>query len=195
MDDSPAQIKRKTKETDITLTFEAVAAIPGLDGSSGVGFLDHMLNSACVHGKFRVTLRMSGDLAVDPHHSTEDIGIVLGMAVAAYLGDKAGIRRFAHSLVPMDESLAMCAVDVSGRGCLVYDAAFTGERIGELDVQSIREFFQGFANNAGVTLHLRLKYGENDHHRAEAMFKAFGRAFGEAIQKIGGGIPSTKGTL
>jgi len=186
---------RKTKETEITVTID-------LDGAgkaqidTGVGFFDHMLTALAVHGGFDISVKCSGDLAVDAHHSVEDVGIVLGQAFGEALGGKEGIARYGFYLLPMDEALARCVLDLSGRAYFVWDAAFSAERIGELDTQMIPEFFRAFAMNAGVTLHLSLLYGENDHHGAEALFKAFAHALRLAVARTGAGAPlSTKGAL
>ncbi|MDR1798000.1 MAG: imidazoleglycerol-phosphate dehydratase HisB [Clostridiales Family XIII bacterium] len=189
-----AEVARKTKETDI-----AVAIC--LDGSgqaeidTGVGFFDHMLTALAVHGGFDLSVKCGGDLEVDAHHSVEDVGIVLGQAFAKALGGKEGIARYGFFLLPMDEALAQCSLDLSGRAYFVWDAAFTADKVGELDTQMIPEFFRAFAVNAGVTLHLNLLYGENDHHRAEALFKAFAHALRMAVRQAGGGLLTTKGTI
>ncbi|MDR1815208.1 MAG: imidazoleglycerol-phosphate dehydratase HisB [Clostridiales Family XIII bacterium] len=192
-----AEIERKTKETEITVAID-------LDGSgradieTGVGFFDHMLTAVAVHGGFDLSVRCGGDLDVDAHHSVEDVGIVLGQAFAQALGDKAGIARYGSFLLPMDEALAQCAVDLSGRAYFVWDAAFTADKIGELDTQMVPEFFRAFAVNAKATLHLNLLYGENDHHRAEALFKAFAHALRIAVARAGADaapVLSTKGSL
>ena len=192
-----AQISRTTAETAITLSLS-------LDGSgisdvqSGVGFLDHMLTLFAKHGRFDLTLRCKGDTNVDDHHSAEDIGIALGEAVSAALGDKRGITRYGSVLLPMDESLVLCAIDLSGRSCLRYNAQIPSQKIGTFDTELIQEFFLAFTRKAGVTLHLRQLDGENSHHIAEAMFKAFGRALSQAVRidpLYAGEIPSTKGVL
>ena len=191
------QIERKTAETDVRLTLS-------LDGAgraqidTGVGFLDHMLTLFAAHGRFDLTVRCAGDTQVDGHHSVEDIGIALGDAVAQALGEKRGIRRYGSMLLPMDEALVLCAVDLSGRSCLRMQAAFPSQKIGTFDTELVEEFFTAFARRAGVTLHLRQLDGTNSHHIAEAMFKAFGRALSEAVSldaRLAGEIPSTKGAL
>lgn len=191
------QIERKTAETDVRLTLS-------LDGAgraqidTGVGFLDHMLTLFAAHGRFDLTVRCAGDTQVDDHHSVEDIGIALGDAVAQALGEKRGIRRYGSMLLPMDEALVLCAVDLSGRSCLRMQAAFPSQKIGTFDTELVEEFFTAFARRAGVTLHLRQLDGTNSHHIAEAMFKAFGRALSEAVSldaRLAGEIPSTKGAL
>ena len=192
-----AQIERKTAETDVRLTLS-------LDGTgraqinTGVGFLDHMLTLFAAHGRFDLSVSCAGDTQVDDHHSVEDIGIALGDAVAQALGEKRGIRRYGSMLLPMDEALVLCAVDLSGRSCLRMQAAFPSQKIGTFDTELVEEFFTAFARRAGVTLHLRQLDGTNSHHIAEAMFKAFGRALSEAVSldaRLAGEIPSTKGAL
>lgn len=189
-----SEIVRKTKETDIKVTLE-------LDGSgktsidSGIGFFNHMLNSFAVHGGFDLSVVCRGDLEVDGHHSVEDIGIVLGKAFAEALGDKAGITRYGSFFVPMDEALAFCSIDISGRPFLVFNADFHDERIGEFDTCLCEEFFRAFAFNAGITLHIRKEYGKNDHHVCEAIFKAVAHALKEAVTVNGDEVLSTKGVL
>lgn len=190
-----ATVNRETRETRIQLTLH-------LDGSgrtdihSGVGFFDHMLTALAVHGGWDLTLGCQGDLEVDCHHTVEDIGIVLGKAFAQCIGDKKGIRRYGSSAIPMDEALAECVLDISGRPYLVFNAGFTNERIGAMDCCMVEEFFRAFAFNAGITLHVNLRYGANDHHRAEAIFKAVAHALKEAAaQGVDGQILSTKGAL
>ena len=191
------QIERKTAETDVRLTLS-------LDGAgraqidTGVGFLDHMLTLFAAHGRFDLTVRCAGDTQVDDHHSVEDVGIALGDAVAQALGEKRGIRRYGSMLLPMDEALVLCTVDLSGRSCLRMQAAFPSQKIGTFDTELVEEFFTAFARRAGVTLHLRQLDGTNSHHIAEAMFKALGRALSEAVSldsRLAGEIPSTKGAL
>ena len=191
-----AEMSRKTTETDIKLSLE-------LDGmglsavESGIGFLDHMLNLFAKHGLFNLTVEARGDLDVDAHHTVEDIGIVLGSAIRTALGDKKSIKRYGHSLVPMDETLAMVAIDLGGRPFLVFDAEFTQDRVGGMDTELVEEFFRAVAFNAGMNLHIRVFYGSNNHHIIEAIFKAFGRALDEAsrIDDRVEGVMSTKGTL
>ena len=192
-----AQISRTTAETAITLSLN-------LDGSgtsdiqSGVGFLDHMLTLFARHGRFDLTLSCKGDTVVDDHHSAEDIGIALGDAFSTALGDKRGIVRYGSETLPMDEALVLCAVDLSGRSCLRYSAQIPSQKIGSFDTELIREFFLAFTRKAGLTLHLRQLDGENSHHIAEAMFKAFGRALAQAVKidpVYANEIPSTKGVL
>lgn len=189
-----AQITRTTKETDIKLVLN-------LDGgeadiSTGIGFFDHMLNSFAVHGEFGLILNARGDLQVDAHHTAEDVGIVLGKAFSEALGDKSGIVRYGSAFIPMDEALGFCAVDISGRPFLVFDAEFEGEKVGELDTCLVEEFMRAFAFNAGITLHLRCEYGKNDHHKIEALFKALAYAMKAAVKINANGMAvSTKGTL
>ena len=171
--------RRMTKETDISVTIN-------LDGTgknkihTGIGFFDHMLDGFARHGLFDLEVRAEGDLGVDCHHTAEDTGIVLGQAILSALGDKAGIKRYGHMLLPMDETLALCAVDLSGRPYLKFDADFTVPRLGELDTEMIREFFYAVSYSAMMNIHLKIMDGENNHHMAEALFKAFGKALDEA---------------
>lgn len=192
-----ADCVRETGETAIRVTLDLDDA-SARSMKTGIGFFDHMLDAFSRHGKFGMAVDvMKGDLDVDGHHSVEDAGIVLGRAFAQALGDKAGIRRFGHAFVPMDESLVMAAVDISGRGQAFYEVAPTSERVGEFDTQLAKEFFVAFAREAGVTLHVRLICGENSHHIIEAAFKAVGRAMREAVEidPREAGVPSTKGVL
>lgn len=189
-----AKIDRKTKETDIT-------ALLTLDGGevkidTGIGFLDHMLTALAVHGGFGLLLDAKGDLNVDGHHTAEDVGIVLGKAFDKALGDKSGIMRYGSAFIPMDESLGFCAVDISGRPYMVLNAEFTNERVGEFDTCLVEEFMRAFAFNAGITLHLRVEYGSNDHHKIEALFKALAYALKNAVRRNSdGSVVSTKGVL
>ena len=191
-----ANISRKTNETDITCKLN-------LDGegkyniSTGIGFFDHMLESFTKHGFFDLDLSIKGDLIVDGHHSVEDAGIVLGTAIKEALGDKKGIKRYGKSLLPMDESLALCAIDLCGRPYLVFDCDFTTEKIGYLDTELIREFFYAVSYSAGMNLHIKLLYGSNNHHIAESVFKAFARALDEAVSNEPRTtvVLSTKGSL
>lgn len=166
---------RKTKETEITLTLD-------LDGTgendidTGVGFFDHMLDGMARHGLFDLSVKVNGDLDVDTHHTIEDTGIVLGQAILEAIGDKAGLKRYGHMILPMDETLALCAVDLSGRPYLNFDADFTVEKIGEMDTEMIREFFYAVSYSAKMNLHLKIMDGGNNHHMAEALFKSFGKA-------------------
>lgn len=187
-----AQCVRTTRETDIDLSI-------CLDGGAvqvetGIGFFDHMLQAFAVHAGFGLTVCCKGDLQVDGHHTVEDVGIVLGDAIAKALGDRSGILRYGSFYVPMDEALAFCALDVSGRPYLVYDARFPQERAGDYDTCLTVEFFRAVVTRAGITLHIRCEYGQNAHHMIEAMFKAFGHALAVAVEKREG-VLSTKGTL
>lgn len=187
------QVCRKTRETEITLSLD-------LDGgradiSTGVGFFDHMLTALAVHGGLGLTVKAQGDLEVDCHHTVEDTGIVLGQALGKALGDKAGLARYGHAFVPMDEALAFCAVDVSGRPFLVFEGEFPQERIGEYDSCMTEEFFRAVAMNSGITLHLRCEYGKNAHHMVEAMFKAFAHGLKAAKKVEGAQVLSSKGSL
>lgn len=187
-------IRRTTKETDIEMT----ARLDGAGrfcGSSGIGFFDHMLTAFAVHSGLDLTLNMTGDLAVDCHHTVEDVGIVLGQALAALLADKSGLARYGNFYIPMDEALAFCAVDIGGRAFLVFDCAFENQSVGAFDCCMTGEFFRAVAMNAGLTLHLKLLYGDNDHHKIESLFKAAAHALQIAWAPTGGGILSTKGVL
>ena len=192
-----ATISRRTKETQISATVD-------LDGTgtfdivTGVGFLDHMLEQLARHGLLDIKLEAKGDLHIDFHHTTEDVGIVLGQAVAKALGDKQGITRYDDVHLPMDEPLTRVALDVSGRPYLIWKVAFSQPKIGEMDTELFREFFQAFAQNAGITLHIENLYGENNHHIAETCFKGVARALRAAVAldpRQAGRVPSTKGML
>ena len=177
--DRVATCKRTTKETDIAVTLN-------LDGTgkneihTGIGFFDHMLDGFARHGLFDLKVEVKGDLFVDCHHTVEDTGIVLGKAILEAVGEKKGIKRYGHMLLPMDETLALCAVDLSGRPYLPFHADFAGDRIGDLDTEMIREFFYAVSYSAMMNIHLKIMDGENNHHMAEALFKAFGKALDEA---------------
>jgi imidazoleglycerol-phosphate dehydratase len=191
-----AEVKRETTETKVSLSLN-------LDGTgktnvaTGIGFFDHMLTLAGRHGFFDLDLRAEGDLCVDCHHTVEDVGIVLGKAIAEALGKKEGIARYAHEILPMEEALALCALDISGRPCLVFEGTFTTDRIGDMDTQMIEEFFRAVCLHAGLNLHLRILAGKNAHHVAEALFKAFGRTLCGATRMDPrvAGVLSTKGVL
>ena len=188
------EIERNTKETQIALSWDLDGQ--GIyEGTCGVGFFDHMMQALCVHGSFDIRLSMKGDLEVDCHHSIEDLGIVLGMALADALKDKSGIRRYGSFYVPMDEALGFCALDVSGRAFLVFEAEYENPSVGALDCCMVKEFFRALAFQAGITLHIKALYGENDHHKIEAMFKAFAHALKEAVTETGTGVLSSKGVL
>ena len=190
-----AEITRKTKETDITAKLDLDGGAHA-DISTGLGFLDHMLTALAVHGGFSLTLSAKGDLYVDGHHTAEDVGRVLGMAFREALGDRSGIMRFGSAFIPMDESLAFCSLDISGRPFLVFNAQFTNERVGEFDTCLTEEFMRAFAFNAGITLHLRCEYGSNDHHKIEALFKSMAYALKAAVRRnTDGSVVSTKGVL
>ncbi len=191
-----AQVNRDTHETQISVKLN-------LDGSgraklaSGVPFLDHMLDQIARHGLVDLDVKARGDLHIDAHHTVEDIGITLGQAFARAVGDKKGVRRYGHAYVPLDEALSRAVVDLSGRPGLEMTGKFTRARVGEFDVDLVREFFQGFVNHAGVTLHLDNLKGANTHHQVETLFKAFGRALRMAVEldpRVKG-VPSTKGKL
>lgn len=192
-----ATVDRKTKETEIHVSLN-------LDGNgaaqidTGLPFLDHMLDQIARHGLIDLQIKAVGDLEIDGHHSVEDIGITIGQALAIAVGDKAGITRYGHAYVPLDEALSRCVIDLSGRPGLVLDAQFPTQRVGEFDLELVHEFFQGFVNHAQVTLHLDNLRGANSHHIVETLFKAFGRALRAAVAadpRASGIIPSTKGTL
>ena len=189
-----AEVIRKTKETDIAIKLELDGS-GKVDVNSGIGFFDHMLTALAVHGGFDLTLTCKGDLAVDGHHSVEDIGIVLGMAFKQALGD-GKIMRYGKAEIPMDEALGWCCLDVSDRPFLVFSVDFTNEKIGEYDSCLTEEFMRAFAFNAGITLHIKAVYGTNDHHKAEAMFKALAYALKQAVVlNANGQTVSTKGVL
>lgn len=191
-----AKIERKTKETDIVLELN-------LDGtgkaeiSTGIGFFDHMLHSFAKHGFFDIKLLVKGDLEVDCHHTIEDVGIVLGQAIEQALGDKAGIVRYGQSLLPMDETLCLCAIDLSGRPYLNFDMKFTTDRVGMFDTEMVKEFFYAISYSAKMNLHLKQMAGDNNHHLIEAAFKSFARALDSAVRTDDRicGVLSAKGTL
>jgi Imidazoleglycerol-phosphate dehydratase len=189
-------VERDTKETQITMTFNLDGG-GKCDCSTGIGFFDHMLCGFAKHGLFDLTLQCKGDLQVDTHHSIEDIGIVLGEAIKAAVGDKKGIKRYGHFILPMDETLILCALDLSGRPCYVSDVRYTAERIGELETEMFAEFFYAISYSAAMNLHFKKISGENNHHIAEACFKAFAKALDMAtsheprLQEVW----STKGSL
>jgi imidazoleglycerol-phosphate dehydratase len=188
-----AEISRKTSETDISIGIE-------LDGkgvadiSTGVGFFDHMLTAFTKHGNFDLTVKATGDLIVDDHHLIEDTGIVLGQVLAEALGNKAGIARFGEARIPMDEALATVALDLGGRSYLVIDADFKAPKVGEFSTQMVDHFFEAVAQNAKINMHAQV-YGDNDHHKIEALFKAFAYALRRAVVVEGDEIKSTKGVL
>ncbi len=189
-----AEITRKTKETDITVKLNLDGGEVGIN--TGIGFLDHMLTALGVHGGFGLIVNAKGDLHVDGHHTAEDVGIVLGRAFAEALSDKSGIMRYGSAFIPMDESLGFCSLDISARPFLVFNAEFANERVGEFDTCLTEEFMRAFAFNAGITLHLRVEYGSNDHHKIEALFKALAYALKAATRlNSSGAAVSTKGAL
>lgn len=196
MAERSATVNRKTKETDITITLN-------IDGSgksnieTGIGFFNHMLEGFTRHGFFDLDMLIKGDLQVDGHHSVEDAGIVLGTAIKEALGDKTGIKRYGSSILPMDDALAMCAVDLCGRPYFAFDCEFTVERVGYLDTELVREFFYAISYSAGMNLHIKMLSGINNHHMIEAIFKAFARALDEATGKDERikDVLSTKGSL
>jgi imidazoleglycerol-phosphate dehydratase len=192
-----ATVKRRTKETAITASVD-LDGTGAYDIATGVGFLDHMIEQLARHSLIDITLKAEGDLHIDQHHTTEDTGIVLGQAVASALGDKKGIARYGSAYLPMDETLTRAALDVSGRPYLVWNVAFTRSKIGDMDTELFREWFQAFAQHAGLTLHVETLYGENSHHIAETCYKALARALRQAIAidaRQSGRVPSTKGQL
>jgi imidazoleglycerol-phosphate dehydratase len=190
------QLHRQTNETDISLSLD-------LDGQgrweceTGVPFLDHMLSHVAAHGLLDLEVRATGDTEIDDHHTVEDVGIVLGQALAQAIGNKQGITRYGSHLMPMDEALVLVALDFSGRGLLVYDVALPAARVGTFDTELGGEFLRALAHNAGLTLHVKLLHGQNTHHILEATFKGLGRALGQAValDPRRAGVPSTKGTL
>jgi imidazoleglycerol-phosphate dehydratase len=192
-----ASVDRKTRETEISVSLD-------LDGSgaydiaTGIGFLDHMLESFAKHSSIDLKLRAKGDTHIDFHHTTEDTGIVIGLAIAKALGERKGIRRFGNALIPMDETLTRCAIDASSRPYLIWKVSFSRAKLGEMDTELFKEWFQALAQNAGLTLHLENLYGENNHHIAESCYKACARALREALEvdpRQAGQVPSVKGSL
>lgn len=192
-----AEIKRTTAETSIELRLNLDSTGAGRI-ATGVGFMDHMLTLFARHARMDLDVICKGDTFVDDHHSVEDIGICLGAAIAKAVGDKRGIRRYGSMLLPMDEALVLCALDLSGRSCLRYTAQIPSQKIGTFDTELVEEFFLGLTRSAGMTLHMKMMDGTNSHHIVEAMFKALGRALREAVsidETLGSEIPSTKGVL
>ena len=192
-----ASITRKTAETDIAVVLD-------LDGtgtgsiSTGIGFLDHMLTALCRHALFNMDIKAVGDLHIDFHHTTEDVGIVIGQAIRQALGDKRGITRFGFASLPMDEALVEASIDISGRAYTGWQVSFSAPKIGEMDTELFEEFFRALAGNAGIALHIRQIAGTNAHHVAEACYKATARALRQAVEldpRLGGAVPSTKGAL
>ncbi|MCL2695940.1 MAG: imidazoleglycerol-phosphate dehydratase HisB [Clostridiales bacterium] len=196
-------LERVTKETAIKLALHLDQRGEN-DIQTGIGFFDHMLNLFAFRAGITLNLSCRGDLVVDGHHTVEDVGLALGQAIAQALGDKSGIRRYGQAELPMDESLASCALDLSGRPYLVFNASFPIERVGvtendprapAFETELVEEFFRAVSSASGMTLHINLRYGKNTHHMIEAIFKAFGCAFGQAIELVGQGVSSTKGIL
>ncbi|MDD6306327.1 MAG: imidazoleglycerol-phosphate dehydratase HisB [Clostridiales bacterium] len=194
--DRKAEFVRKTKETDISLSFNIDGSGKG-DINTGIGFFDHMLDGFARHGFFDLKVTVEGDLAVDCHHTIEDTGIVLGNAIKKAIGDKKGIKRYGSCILPMDETLVLCAIDLSGRPYLAFDGNFTVERVGYMDTEMVKEFFYAISYTAGMNLHIKVLSAGNNHHMIEAMFKAFARALDEATgydSRIAD-VLSTKGSL
>jgi imidazoleglycerol-phosphate dehydratase len=192
-----ARVERQTKETQITAKIN-LDGTGRYDVTTGIGFLDHMLEQLARHSLIDIELDCEGDLHIDGHHTTEDCGIVLGKAVANALGERAGIRRYGHAYIPMDETLTRCALDVSGRPYLIWKVEFSRDKLGEMDTELFREFFQAFAQHSGITLHLENLYGLNNHHIVESSFKALARALRQAVEidpRLDGEVASTKGSL
>lgn len=191
-----AEIIRKTNETDISLWLD-VDGTGETQIDTGIGFFDHMLMLFAKHGLFDIKLKAIGDLYVDAHHTVEDVGIVLGLGIKKALGEKKSLARYGTAYVPMDETLAVVSLDLSGRQYIVFNASFKSDKIGQLDTELIEEFFRALAFNAGITLHINVLYGNNSHHIAEAIFKAFARALDQATQidERVVGVMSTKGSL
>lgn len=192
-----AKLKRDTNETQISVELN-LDGTGAYDVKTGIGFLDHMLEQLSRHSLIDLKVRAKGDLHIDMHHTTEDTGIAIGQAFAKALGDKKGIRRYASQLLPMDEALTRVALDISGRPYLIWDVEFSRPKLGDMDTELFREWFQAFAQNAGITLHIANEYGDNNHHIAETCYKALARALREAVEidpRRAGDVPSTKGSL
>ena len=192
-----AEIRRKTNETDISVALD-LDGTGSYDNQTGIGFLDHMLDQLARHSLIDLKIKAAGDLHIDFHHTAEDVGIALGEALKKALGDKKGIRRYASCDLAMDETLSRVALDISGRPFLVWRVEFTQPKVGEMDTELFREWFQAFATNAGITLHVECLYGDNSHHIAETCFKALARALRDAVEidpRQADAIPSTKGVL
>ena len=194
--DRKSSIKRETNETNISIDFN-IDGSGKSDINSGIGFFDHMLNSFARHGLFDLTLNVKGDLYVDTHHTIEDTGIVLGNAIKEAIGDKKSIKRYGSVILPMDETLVLCSLDLSGRPYLVFDAEFTTDKVGYFDTEMVKEFFYAISYSAGMNLHLKVLSGGNNHHMIECMFKAFAKALDEAtiVDSRITDLMSTKGSL
>lgn len=189
-----ANIERKTNETDITVEMN-LDGIGSYEIDTGLGFLDHMLAHLSKHSRIDLKIKATGDLEVDAHHTVEDVAICIGECLTKALGDKKGINRYGNSAVPMEDSIANIAVDLSGRAFCVYNVKYRTEKIGDFDVECLEEFLRSLTNNSKMNLHVDVPYGTNSHHIAEAIFKGLGQSLGKAVALVGGDIPSTKGTL
>jgi imidazoleglycerol-phosphate dehydratase len=194
METRTAQVHRQTNETDIRCDMNIDGA-GSYDIATGAGFFDHMLTHLSKHGRIDLVLKAKGDLHIDPHHTVEDVGLVLGDALAQALDDKKGIARYGFSSVPMEDALANVSLDLSGRPACVYNVEYRSEKIGDFDVQCIEEFMRAFSNSGRFNLHVNVPYGTNSHHIAEAIFKATGQALAAAVRIVGTEVPSTKGKL
>lgn len=194
MSERKAKIERQTKETQVSVEME-LDGVGKYDIDTGIGFLDHMLAHLSKHSKIDISVKASGDLDVDAHHTTEDVAICLGECLVKSLGDKKGICRYGHSSVPMEEALANVSVDLSGRPCCVYRVEYQTSKIGNFDVECLEEMLRSFANTGKFNLHINVPYGTNSHHIAEAIFKGLGQALGESVRFAGDDVPSTKGVL
>lgn len=194
METRTAQIHRQTKETDIVCELN-LDGVGRYEIDTGAGFLDHMLTHLSKHSRIDLTVKARGDLHIDPHHTTEDIGICLGECLLSALGDKKGIARYGYSSVPMEDALANVSLDLSGRPACVYNAEYRSNKVGDFDVECVEEFLRAFSNSGKFNLHVNVPYGTNSHHIAEAIFKALGQAMATAVRIVGTEIPSTKGQL
>ncbi len=194
MENRTASMHRQTKETDIICELN-LDGVGRYEIDSGAGFLDHMLTHLSKHGRIDLVVKAKGDLHIDPHHTTEDIGLCLGDGLLSALGDKKGIARYGHSSVPMEDALANISLDLSGRPACVYNVEYRTNKIGDFDVECVEEFLRAFSNSGKFNLHVNVPYGSNAHHIAEAIFKALGQALAMAVKVVGTDIPSTKGQL
>jgi len=194
MENRVASVHRQTKETDITCELN-LDGVGRYEIDTGVGFLDHMLTHLSKHGRMDLVVKAKGDLHIDPHHTTEDIGLCLGDCLFKALGDKRGIARYGHSSVPMEDALANVSLDLSGRPACVYNVEYHSNKIGDFDVECIEEFLRAFSNSGKFNLHVNVPYGSNSHHVAEAIFKALGQGMAIAVKIVGTDVPSTKGQL